>query len=57
MKNAMIQIFNTAGELMKSADVSGFSSYPMDVTDLKPNTYLFRISTPKGHQTGTIIVR
>jgi hypothetical protein len=57
LDKADLQIFNTSGDLMKRVDISNLDTYRLDVTDLKPNHYLYRINTTKGQQSGPIIVK
>jgi hypothetical protein len=57
LDKAELQIFSTSGSLIKKQDVSNLNSYRLDVKDLKPNNYIYRISTAKGLQTGPIVVK
>jgi|GEM_PF-4152763 hypothetical protein len=54
---ADLQILSTSGELMKRIDISNLSSYRLDVRDLRPTYYIYRIVTSNGQQTGSIIVQ
>jgi hypothetical protein len=56
LKDAALEIYTTTGQLIKRLDISGRDSYELDVTDLRPNHYVYRISTPEGSQTGPIVV-
>jgi hypothetical protein len=55
LNKADLQILNTAGELVKKVDVSNLSSYQLDISDLKPSNYIYRIISSKGQQTGSIV--
>jgi hypothetical protein len=53
---ADLQILSLSGKLLKKIDISNLSNYQLDVSDLKPASYLYRITTAKGQQTGSIVV-
>ncbi len=53
---ADLQILSLSGKLLKKIDISNLSSYQLDVSNLKPASYLYRITTTKGQQTGSIVV-
>jgi hypothetical protein len=57
LDKADLQIFNTTGNLMKKVDISNSNTYKLDVSDLKPNNYLYRINSSKGQQTGALIIK
>jgi len=57
LDKADLQILNTAGELVKKVDVSNLSTYQLDISDLKPTNYIYRIITNKGQQSGSIVVQ
>ncbi len=54
---ADLQVFSTTGQLMKKVDISNSNLYKLDVSDLKPNNYLYKINSTKGQQTGTFIIK
>ena len=57
LDKADLQVLSLSGELLKKIDISNLSSYKLDVSDLKPANYLYRIITTKGQQTGTLVVQ
>jgi hypothetical protein len=57
LTKADLQIFSTSGKLLRKLDVSNMESYSLDVTSMKPNNYLYRITSSKGLQNGAIIVK
>jgi hypothetical protein len=57
LEKAELQILSLSGKLLKKIDISNRSTYQLDVSDLKPASYLYRINTNKGQQTGSIVVQ
>jgi hypothetical protein len=57
LKDATLDIFTTTGELIQKLDVSGLELYQLDVTNYRPNQYIYRIITSDGQQTtGPLVV-
>jgi hypothetical protein len=57
LDKADLQILNLAGALIKKIDISNLTSYRLDVSDLKPNNYIYRIISNKGQQSGPIVIQ
>jgi hypothetical protein len=57
LDKAELQIFSTTGSLLKKVEINNSTSYRLDVSDLTPNNYLYRINTSKGQQTGALIIK
>ena len=55
--NANLQMLSTTGELLKKIDISNLTSYTLDISDLAPSYYIYRIITDEGLQSGSIVVQ
>jgi hypothetical protein len=56
LDQAMLEIYSTSGILIKKIDVSGLNHYELDVRDLIPNQYIFRLSDSDKVQNGFLVV-
>jgi hypothetical protein len=56
LDKASLEIYSTDGALLKKLDVSYQSSFKLNVSDLQPNHYIYRISTAKGRETGPLVI-
>jgi hypothetical protein len=56
LEEASLEIYTTKGDLVKKLDISYRNSYRLDVTGLKSNNYIYRISTSKGQESGPLVI-
>lgn len=54
---ASLEIFTNNGVLIRSIDISGLTQYRLDISDLKPNQYIYRLSNRDKVQKGHLIVK
>ncbi len=56
LDQASLEIFSNNGILLRKIDVSGLNNYQLKVSDMKPNYYIFRLTTPGRIHNGNFVV-